>query len=305
MDGGGRLSRSIGHWLGGLAEAGALYRAGRAARRRSQTGFTIPRGIGSSAAILFLIAAGVSGFVLGGHYDAMRAQQGPVSDMVARVFGFGINQIGISGNSELTEDEVVRLSGIRATDSLPFLDPKALQAQLAGVPMIAEASVTKLYPDRLVIAIRERVPYALWQLDGEVQVISEDGTPIESLADKRFLRLPHVVGPEANMRVKEFAALVEAVPEFKDRIRAGILVAKRRWTIKLQNGVDIRLPEVAPESALKAFAAIEREQNLTTRGVLAIDLRLPDRITVRLTEEAAAVHGEAIKDKVKKWGGRA
>jgi cell division protein FtsQ len=305
MDGGGRIGQSLGNWFGALAEASAHFRAQRAARRRAQTGLHIPRGIGSSAAILFVLACGATGFLVGGHYDAMRAEQGPIPDMLARAFGFGVRHIGVSGNTELTQDEVIRLSGIRGTDSLPFLDPKQLQAKLAEVPMISEASVTKLYPDRLLINIRERVPYALWQLDGRVQVISEDGTPIETLSDKRFLRLPHVVGPDANLRVKEFAALVESAPELKDRIRAGILVSKRRWTFKLKNGVDIRLPEVAPEVALKAFEAVERNAGLTNRGILAIDLRLPDRITVRLTEEAAAIHAETIREKVKKWGGKA
>ena len=305
MDGGGRLGRSVSLWLGSLAEAGAHWRASRAARRRQAPGFTIPRGIGSSAAILFVLTCAGTGFVLGGHYDAMRVRQGSVPDMLARAFGFGIQHIGVSGNHELSQDEVVQLAGLQSTASLPFLDPKLLQAKLAAVPMIAEASVTKLYPDRLLIDIRERVPFAIWQQDGQVQVISEDGTPIETLSDPRFLRLPHVVGPEANMRVKEFAALIETVPDLRDQIRAGILVSKRRWTLKLQNGVDIKLPEHAPEAALKAFAAVEREQGITKRAVLAIDLRLPDRITVRLTEEAAAAHAETIQVKIKKWGGKA
>lgn len=305
MDGGGRLGRSLSTWFGGLAETGALLRAGHAARRRARTGFHIPRGIGSSAAILFVLACGTSGFFLGGHYDRFRAEQGSLSDMLARGFGFGIRHVAITGHSELSQEEVVELAGLQPNASLPFLDPKALQARLVAVPMIAEATVTKLYPDRLFIHIRERVPHAIWQQDGQVQVIAEDGTAIESLSDPRFLRLPHVVGPEANLRVKEFATLIESVPELKDQIRAGILVSKRRWTIKLQNGVDIKLPEIGAEAALKAFAAIEREQGLTKRGVLAIDLRLPDRVTVRLTEEAAAIHGETIQAKVLKWGKKA
>jgi cell division protein FtsQ len=305
MDGGGRVSGSVARRLGDFAEAIALWRANRSARRRIAPGLHIPRGIGSSAAIFFLLACAGSGFVIGGHYDAVRVSEGSPKDMLARAFGFGIAEIGVSGNVELSAEEVVALSGLPATASLPFLDPKSLQERLADVPMIADASVTKFYPDRLVIAVRERVPFALWQLDGKVNVIAEDGTAIEALTDPRFLRLPHVVGPDANLRVKEFAALIETVPDLKGRIRAGILVSKRRWTLKLDNGVDIKLPETGAEAALKAFAAIERDAALSGRAVLAIDLRLPDRITVRLTEEAAQAHRDAIAEKVKKWGGRA
>lgn len=305
MDRGGRLGRPVKALFGRIAEGIALWRANRSARRRFQPGFHIPRGIGSSLAILFLAASISSGMVLGGHYERIREEQGAVSDMLARALGFGISHVGVVGNRELVAEEVVELSGLGRTASLPFLDPKALQAKLLGVPLIAEASVNKLYPDQLVIEIRERVPFALWQNDGHVQVIAEDGTAIEELNDARFLRLPHVVGPDANLRVKEFVALVAAVPELKDQIRAGILVSKRRWTLKLLNGVDVKLPETGAEAAIKSFAEIERAEGLTKRAVLAIDLRLPDRITLRLTEEAAAAYQEAIQGKIKKWGGRA
>ena len=116
---------------------------------------------------------------------------------MARAAGFGVESIGVSGNHELSQEEVVELAGLPINPSLPFLDPKALQSRLVSVPLISEASVTKLYPDRLLIDIRERVPYALWQKDGNVLVIAEDGTAIEQLSDPRFLRLPHVVGPDA------------------------------------------------------------------------------------------------------------
>lgn len=304
MDGGGRLGRSVSGFFGRIAETVALWRAGRAARRRV-AGMHIPRGIGSTAALGFVLASIGTGFVVGGHYDVMLREQGTLSDIVARAAGFGVESIGVSGNHELSQEEVVELAGLPINPSLPFLDPKALQSRLVSVPLISEASVTKLYPDRLLIDIRERVPYALWQKDGNVLVIAEDGTAIEQLSDPRFLRLPHVVGPDANARVKEFVTLIEAVPEMREQIRAGILVSKRRWTIKLQNGVDIKLPELDAAKALKTFATLDREQGLSKRGVLAIDLRLPDRVTVRLTEEASGTFAESIQQKIKRWGGKA
>jgi cell division protein FtsQ len=304
MDDGGRLAQSLSLRFGGIAEAVADWRARRAAQRRLR-GFTIPRGIGSSAALLFLLSCGATGYFVGGHHDALLRDNGTIKDFVATSLGFGVRHVAISGNTELSEAEVTHLAGISARASLPFLDPAVVQAKLVGVPLIAEAQVTKLYPDRIAIAIKERVPFAIWQLDGHVQVISLDGTAIETLSDPRFLRLPHVVGPDANKRVREFVALVESVPEFRDQIRAGILISSRRWTLKLQNGVEVKLPELGAETALKAFAALERAEGITRKAVLAVDLRLPDRITVRLTEEAAAAHAEIIQQKIKKWGGKA
>lgn len=305
MDGAGRLTPSVKSWLGKPAEAIALYRASRAVRRRARNGqFTIPRGIGSSFALLFLATSGMAGFFIGGHDAAFRREYGTPQDAIARAFGFGVEQIAVEGFAELTRDEVIAYSGLDSRASLPFLDPQVLQDRLLRVPLIAEAQVTKLYPDRLRIDIRERVPYALWQMEGEVKVIAADGTAIETLADPRFLRLPHVVGKEANQRVTEYVALASAVPELQPMIRAGTLVAGRRWNLKMQNGVDLLLPEQDAAEALRRFWAIEKDAKVSERAVLAIDLRLPDRIALRLTEEAAAQHAESVTQRIKKMGGK-
>lgn len=304
MDGEGRIARTLNRLWSGIAEACAQFRADLAAKRRAPRGRDVPRGVGSAAALLFLAACLTAGFVQGGHYDVMRRMHGPLHDIIARAFGFGVSEIAVSGNVELTRDEVIALSGLNPQTSLPFLDPAALQARLAQVPMVAEATISKLYPDRLKIDIKERVPFALWQHDGQVKVIAADGTAIETLSDPRFLRLPHVVGKGANFRVKEYVALLEAAPALAGKIRAGTLVSGRRWTVKLQNGVDIKLPETETQAALVAFAALDQQTGLSGRAVLSIDLRVPERIYVRLTEEAAATYADGIAQRIKKTGGR-
>ena len=52
----------------------------------------------------------------------------------------------------------------------------------------------KLYPGRLHIAVTEREAFALWQKDGKVSVIADDGTVVEPFVGARFAKLPLVVG---------------------------------------------------------------------------------------------------------------
>ena len=61
----------------------------------------------------------------------------------------------------------------------------------------------------------------------------------------------------------------------------------RRWTLKL-DGVDVRLPEADPAAALARLVRFEREAGLLEKDIIAVDLRMPDRLVVRLTEEAVA-----------------
>jgi cell division protein FtsQ len=91
----------------------------------------------------------------------------------------------------------------------------------------------------------------------------------------------------------------------RDFVRASVLVGERRWNLRLKNGIDVRLPESDVAPALARLVALDNEKNLITRDIVAIDLRLPDRVTVRLSEAAAQARIDALKDKQKKKGGNA
>ena len=113
-----------------------------------------------------------------------------------------------------------------------------------------------------------------------------------------------MVGRGAETRAKEFLALLDRYPQMRDLVRASVLVGERRWNLRLKNGIDVRLPESDTAAALERLVALDREKNLITRDIVAIDLRLPDRVTVRLSDAAAQARAEALKDKKPKKKGR-
>src|SRR6516165_47586 len=195
--------------------------------------------------------------------------------------------------------------GVTATTSLLFLDVDQTRERLKTNPWIADATVLKLYPNELQIGVKEREAFALWQKDGHVSVIADDGTVLEPYVAPRLIQLPLVVGQGAQTKAKEFLALLDRYPTMRDFVRASVLVGERRWNLRLKNGIDVRLPESDVAPALERLVALDNEKNLITRDIVAIDLRLPDRVTVRLSEAAAQARIEALKDKLKKKGGNA
>jgi cell division protein FtsQ len=66
----------------------------------------------------------------------------------------------------------------------------------------------------------------------------------------------------------------------------------------------VRLPEAGLEQLAAAGRARSREK-LLSRDITFSRLRLPDRVTVRLSDAAAQAREDAIKDKKKKKGGDA
>ena len=105
--------------------------------------------------------------------------------------------------------------------------------------------------------------------------------------DDRFAGLPFVVGEGANTQLDEFLALLDAAGDLRDRIRPA---SGRRPPLDAEddNGVEVRLPEIDPPTALARLAALERESRMLDKDVISLDLRMPGRITARLTEDAAA-----------------
>jgi cell division protein FtsQ len=257
----------------------------------------LPRFLGTGLVLGFLGLTTGTGLVLGGHVQSLRQTYGEPHHVLARAFGLGIERVTISGIAALTEAEVLHAAGISPRVSLPFLSVRETRERLEALALVKSAAVRKLYPDELVVTLVERDAHALWQKNGELFIIAADGTVVDTFEDPRFAYLPLVVGEEANRHTKDYLALIEAAGPLKSRIRAGTLVSGRRWTLKMDNGLDVRLPEHGVKEALLRLIALEREQAILQKDVIAIDLRMPDRVVVRLTEEAAAARLDALKKK--------
>ena len=318
MDGGGRLLRSLGEVGSGLfpeahlrfagpfailsgaaAVPASAGRQGRAARPAA-TGKVPPSAWGIALLAALFGATGLYGSVRGGEYQSFVRDNGSIGDVLAKAVGFSIQTVSITGASELTPGEILAGGDISPMTSLALLDPVALRERLKALPLVRDAMVRKLFPHDLAIRIVEREPIALWQNDGQVSLIAADGVPIDKVRDTRFNALPFVVGANANAKMPEYLALLSAAGDLRDKIRAGILVGDRRWTLKMDSGVEVELPEIGAESALQRFGEIERQSKVLEKDLISIDLRIPGRITARLSEDAAAQRAAALAKKPKK-----
>jgi cell division protein FtsQ len=266
--------------------------------------FDPPRGVGSLTAATIILASVTYGSIAGGHIGDIAAEFQRTCDALANRSGFRIEQVSLSGEKELSRNTILALAGIDENSSLLCLDASATRRTLAGNPWITEAAVSKLYPGRLQIDIKERAPIALWQKDGRMHVIASDGTVLEEFTGLRYSNLPLVVGEGARLKARDFLTMLARYPVIRTEVEASVLVAQRRWNMRLKGGVDIKLPNEHVEEALQTLVALDRSKKLLSRDILMVDLRQPDRVTVRLSDEAAAVRTEAMKPKkpVKKAG---
>jgi cell division protein FtsQ len=259
----------------------------------------IPRGAGALGAALLVIGSVGYGVSAGGHVAELGAELRHTCDALANGAGLHIAAIALSGANEVDRAAVLDLAGIGGDSSLLCLDAADTRTALTRNPWIADATVLKLYPGRLQITVTERTPLALWQKDGRVAVIAADGTVLENFSG-RFAALPLVVGEGAARQARDFLDLVGRYPTVREAVEASVLVAERRWNLRLKSGIDVRLPDSDVEQALQTLVALDRDKKILSRDITAIDLRLPDRVIVRLSDDAAQARAEAVKEMLKK-----
>src|SRR6202020_586137 len=228
----------------------------------------LPRRAGAMATLLLLAASTGLGVVKGGHVEQFVASVSDARNALANSAGFRITSVAINGRKQLTQDEVLAVGGVNGHSSLLFLDASSVRDRLKANAWIADATVLKLYPGQLQIDIVERSAFALWQQDGRLSVIAEDGAVLQPYVTRRFITLPLVVGKGAETHARDFLALLDRYPQVRVATRAVTFVGERRWNLRLKDGLDIRLPENDVGNALATLSALDKEDRLFSRDIV-------------------------------------
>jgi cell division protein FtsQ len=238
-------------------------------------------------------SAGLYGAVLGGHMPSV------VQAVTART-GFAVSAVRITGNRETSEIDVLGAIGLDGFTSLIGFDAEAARDRIAALPWAQAVTVRKIYPSAIEVLIEERDAFAVWQHGSELTLIEKSGKPIAPLSGSRHASLPLVVGMGAPERAEAFIAKIAALDGLSRRVVGYIRVADRRWDLRLENGITVRLPEHGEDAALAELVRMDRESGLLSTDIVAIDMRLPDRIAVQLSPDASVAREAALKERLGK-----
>lgn len=272
-----------------------LRRPARLAARLASGEIAYPRFAATLGTAGFLALTGLYGAILGGHMPS-------VVQGVAAHGGFAVDDVRMAGNKETSDIDVLEKLELTGWTSLVGFDADAARERIAGLPWVESASVRKIYPDVLEVTIEERKAFAIWQHGRELSLIDAEGRIIAPFRQERFATLPLVIGRGANERAAEFLSRLDRVPGLAARTKALIRVADRRWDLRLENGIAIRLPEFGEDAAVDEIARLDREQGILSRDIAAVDMRLEDRLVVQLTPDAVVRREAALKEQEKLRG---
>ncbi len=168
------------------------------------------------------------------------------------------------------------------------LDLPEMRSTIAALSGVRTASVRIRPGGILHIDVERRVPVVIWRNDDGLVLLDEGGAQVAEI-DTRMSHpaLPLMAGEGAARHVPEALTLMRAAAALGDRVRGVVRMGGRRWDVVLDRGQRIMLPEEAPLPALERVIALERAEEVLTRDVARVDMRLGKRPTIRMTADAS------------------
>lgn len=211
--------------------------------------------------------------------------------------GYALTTLEVEGRKETPKEDIMLALGVLKGDAMLEVDLEAARQRIVDLPWVTSAVVERRLPGTLRVTLTEAEPLALWQKKGIFYLVSRTGDVLAVKDVARFGKLPVIVGDAAPQKAGDLFAMLALEPALQQRVTAAVLVGNRRWNLRLDNGVDIKLPEIEAEAAWARFADLERQHHLLDKDISVIDLRQDDKLVVRQAHPAVADDAEGGKKK--------
>jgi cell division protein FtsQ len=235
-----------------------------------------------SLTLSLLVAGACAGLFAGGYvsdtYQDLRAQ---TLGLFASV-GFTVEEVVLDGNERTPADSIYGTLRVETGESIFDADPGVLRERILGLPWIADAEVRRVYPQRLVVRIIEKRPFAYWQIGSSLVLVERSGAVIDGVEPDAESNLPLLIGPGAPDVAAPLIDILDGQRAVSARLQAIERISERRWDLILDRGIRVRLPEVGWEEQVSELEKLIVDQGVLERDLEIIDLRFPDSYIFQL-----------------------
>lgn len=192
---------------------------------------------------------------------------------------FVVDNISVSENNHAYQERLDSIvSNIKSKPMFSF-DLDNVRQEIEYIDLVDKAYVRRIFPNKIDIKITEYKPFAIWQNDGNLQLISKEGVVIGQDISE-FLHLPFIVGREANNYVTDLFSIIDKFDIVKS-VKSAIFVNERRWNLRMNNGTEIKLPESGLQESLKQLSNKFTKEQILSGEFEYIDMKVHKRIYVK------------------------
>lgn len=272
----------------------AARRAHLFLRRPPRPWWLRPALTGVAAALALILALGVHAWLdaRGLLIEARHVVQERF-DRLSLALGLEVERVVVEGRLRTDPFALAEAVSAGRGAPLPTVDPEWIRARVESLHWVERARVSRQLPDTLAVHLVERRPLALWQRNQTFALVDQTGAIIPGARTEDYRHLRVIVGERAPEAAADLFALLSSEPALGARVQAATRVGDRRWSLFLDNGIEVLLPEEGQDGAIRFLATAAERSALLERAVSVIDLRhLPERLRVQLAPDLVqgAIH---------------
>lgn len=209
---------------------------------------------------------------------------GKTAETLRSVLALRLEHILVAGRHRTSRRVLSSVIGLERGDSLTEIDISALHLRLRALPWVEDAVIERRWPNALYVRLHEHSAIARLEVGGRMKLISQSGAIVDMAADGNHRNKLLVRGAGAPERTAALVALLQTRPVLAKRVVQATRQGRRRWDLRFDNGVFLKLPERRPDAAWHRFADLDRAHNLLAKGALGFDMRSRFEFLIRTPE---------------------
>lgn len=199
----------------------------------------------------------------------------------SKKYEVSLETVAVKGRKNTDLNDIRKVTDPLIEKPLLEIDIDKISKELEQLSWVQKVQTRRKWPHTLIIDIMERVPIAIWQKHGRMFIVDEEGNKLTELHDLPYPNLPFISGHGAPQSVKGLMQILEENPTVKEQVTSATRVGKRRWNLKLKEGVVVLLPDVHEAEAMKKLAKTLSNLSKINTEISRIDLRQKDRVILK------------------------
>ena len=205
-----------------------------------------------------------------------------ISSDFSKMTGLVVKEVIVDGRAKTNKTDLLAALQISEGDSILRININKIRERINKLPWIKSARVERHFPNKISLSLVERVPLARWQKNRQLSLIDTQGDIIPRVDLAKFLHLPIIIGENAPKLAHQILKILSKEPHLFRRVRSVTLVSDRRWDVRLDNQIDVHLPEKNPQKAWAHLATVEHGRSILGGEVQGIDMRLENQLIIKL-----------------------
>lgn len=194
--------------------------------------------------------------------------------------GFSLEHLSVDGQKYTSNDQIGKKLHLKKRVPIFSVSLEDLKNNLESLPWVKHAVVERELPNNIHIYIKERVPLALGQKNRKLYIIDEEGEIIDEKELASHLSLPIIIGDGAEIYASSLIKTLKKDERLFKRVNSVIRVSERRWNVRFDNKLEVKLPEENMTEAWDQVIKLHKNNELFLPDIKSLDLRIANKIYV-------------------------